>query len=105
VGRTVGGTAPFRPLDWPTPAWPRPSGEKLTSPPPAGETPMPHGLHFRTNCLACHAAPGAVVELRTTHPAEEDCLSCHVPAEGTTDGTGPGVFTRPLDGAPTGGGR
>jgi cytochrome c-type protein NapB len=29
---------------------------------------IPHALQMRGECLACHAGPGARVELRTTHP-------------------------------------
>lgn len=46
-----------------------------TSPPT-----IPHSLGMRENCLACHAGPGAVKEIRTTHPDRVNCRQCHVPA-------------------------
>jgi nitrate reductase (cytochrome), electron transfer subunit len=44
----------------------------LGSPPP-----IPHGLQMRENCLACHAGPGAVAELRSSHPTRVNCRQCH----------------------------
>jgi cytochrome c-type protein NapB len=32
---------------------------------------------MRENCRACHAGPGAVAELRTTHPERVSCRQCH----------------------------
>ena len=40
---------------------------------------IPHALQMRGECLACHAGPGARVELRTTHPERVRCRQCHVP--------------------------
>jgi len=40
-------------------------------------TPIPHSLEERENCRACHVGPGAVDELRTTHPEREACQECH----------------------------
>jgi nitrate reductase cytochrome c-type subunit len=61
-------------FSWPTTAWPRLSprtaGSKLPS--------IPHDLESRGNCLACHAGPAAVAEIRTTHPGWADCRQCHV---------------------------
>ena len=45
---------------------------------PGSPMPMPHGLQLRENCLACHAGPGAVRELRTSHPERVNCRQCHV---------------------------
>lgn len=56
-----------------------------TSPPP-----IPHPLEMRSNCLACHAGPGAVAEIRTTHPDRVNCRQCHALA---TDGM---VWERPV---------
>ncbi len=47
------------------------------NPLPGGPPPMPHSLNLRENCLACHAGPGAVKELRTTHPDRVNCRQCH----------------------------
>lgn len=55
---------------------------------------IPHDLQLRGNCLACHAGPGAVRELRTTHPERIACRQCHVPAPPEE-----AEFTRPLDGS------
>ena len=48
--------------------WRRAAG----SPPP-----IPHALQMRENCLACHAGPGAVLEIRSTHPERWNCRQCH----------------------------
>jgi cytochrome c-type protein NapB len=50
---------------------------------PGGPPPIPHALEMRENCLACHAGPGAVAEIRTPHPERVNCRQCHVPAEET----------------------
>jgi len=63
---------------------------------PGSPPPIPHDLEMRETCLACHAGPGAVAEIRTSHPERVSCRQCHAlgaqPAE---------VFTRPLDGGGT----
>lgn len=44
-----------------------------------GSPPMvPHGLQLRENCIACHAGPGAVSEIKVSHAARGDCRQCHV---------------------------
>lgn len=48
---------------------------------PGSPMPMPHSIDMRENCLACHAGPGAVAELRTTHPERINCRQCHVAPE------------------------
>jgi cytochrome c-type protein NapB len=55
---------------------------------PGSPPPMPHDLTMRDNCLACHAGPAAVREVRVTHPERVNCRQCHVAA-----GTVP-VFSR-----------
>jgi cytochrome c-type protein NapB len=61
-------------------------GSTFTRPsaPPIGQTALPgsppaipHDLQLRENCLACHAGPGAVRELRVTHPERSNCRQCH----------------------------
>ncbi len=42
--------------------------------------PMPHGLEMRRDCLACHAGPAAVREIRVSHPEFRNCLKCHAAA-------------------------
>lgn len=62
-------------------SWPEPA------PAAAGEPqPIPHDLQLRGNCVACHVGPGAVVEIRTTHPERSDCRQCHVVADPENDG-------------------
>ena len=40
--------------------------------------PIPHDLQMRSDCRACHAGPGAVEEIRTTHGDRGNCRQCHV---------------------------
>jgi len=61
-------------LDWPTPRWQRLPALVAGRDPPA----IPHDLESRGNCLACHAGPAAVAEIRTQHPEWRDCRQCHV---------------------------
>jgi nitrate reductase cytochrome c-type subunit len=77
-------TAEFIPLDWRAAAWPEQARARVDGSPPA----IPHGLDTRGNCLACHMGPGAVQEIRTSHPDRADCRQCHVLAVET------GHFTR-----------
>lgn len=56
----------------PVPA-PEIDGSALPGSPP----PIPHDLQMRTNCVACHAGPAAVREVRTDHPGRVNCLQCH----------------------------
>jgi nitrate reductase (cytochrome), electron transfer subunit len=66
----------FVALDWAAPAWPEPGQAALPGAPPA----IPHELQLRGNCQACHAGPGAIEEIRTTHPERANCRQCHVAA-------------------------
>jgi cytochrome c-type protein NapB len=66
----------FVPLDWRPAQWPAINLRPLPGSPQA----IPHTLELRGNCLACHVGPGAVAEIRTTHPERANCLQCHVPA-------------------------
>jgi nitrate reductase (cytochrome), electron transfer subunit len=65
----------FVAVDWRTTAWPRIGRRAMDGSPPI----MPHSLEMRGNCLSCHAGPGAVAEIRTTHPERANCRQCHVP--------------------------
>lgn len=40
--------------------------------------PIPHDLQMRENCSTCHVGPGAVKEIRSTHPERVNCMQCHV---------------------------
>jgi cytochrome c-type protein NapB len=64
--------------NWPAAAWPQIHGASDAPPP------IPHDLHLRGNCLACHAGPGAVIELRTDHPERANCRQCHLVEETNT---------------------
>jgi cytochrome c-type protein NapB len=59
--------------DWQT-IKPRPLHQSAM---PGSPPPIPHALQMRENCRACHAGPGAVAELRTTHPERVTCRQCH----------------------------
>ena len=59
--------------DWQTAAPPPLHRAAMPGSPP----PIPHALQMRENCRACHAGPGAVAELRTTHPERVTCRQCH----------------------------
>jgi hypothetical protein len=72
-------------LAWRTTSWSRLPRLTAGREPPA----IPHDLEPRGNCLACHAGPAAVAEIRTAHPEWSDCRQCHVAA-----GSEAGVFTR-----------
>jgi len=79
-------------LNWRTTAWPR----IPESTPGENPAPIPHDLQTRVNCLACHAGPAAVAEIRTKHPARADCRQCHIaidPDAGEFERPAPGVIT------------
>jgi len=67
-GLFAGGT------EWTQPNLPKRGQQSI----PGGPLQIPHTLQFRENCLACHAGPQAVVEIRSSHPERENCLQCHV---------------------------
>jgi cytochrome c-type protein NapB len=41
--------------------------------------PIPHSLQLREDCIACHAGPAAVAEIRVEHASRGNCRQCHVP--------------------------
>mgnify|MGYP005839350411 CR=1 FL=1 len=60
------------------------------APPPLGRSelggsppPPPHSLQLREDCLACHAGPAAVAEIRVEHASRGNCRQCHVPLVAT----------------------
>ena len=65
----------FRPSAWKASPRPQLRRAALAGSPP----PIPHDLHLRTDCNACHAGPAAVKEIRVPHPERSNCLQCHVP--------------------------
>jgi cytochrome c-type protein NapB len=83
-------------LNWRIAGWPRLAPVTPGRDPPA----IPHDLQSRGNCLACHAGPAAVAEIRTTHPDWANCRQCHVALEADAGG-----FMRPSppEGAASGG--
>lgn len=73
-GRVRGpGTVRGSVSEWQATKPPRLHGSAMPGSPP----PIPHALQMRENCRACHAGPGAVAELRTTHPERVTCRQCH----------------------------
>lgn len=40
--------------------------------------PIPHSLQIRDDCIACHAGPAAVAEIRVDHATRGNCRQCHV---------------------------
>lgn len=69
------GTSFFRQTKF-TPRSQLPINQKgLRSSPPV----IPHELSLRENCASCHTGPGAVKEIRSTHPERVNCVQCHVP--------------------------
>lgn len=40
---------------------------------------MPHSVHMRENCSACHSGPAVRAEIRCTHPERPRCTQCHLP--------------------------
>lgn len=72
-------------LNWVSLPWPTLGGSALPGSPPV----IPHTLQFRGDCLACHAGPGAVRELRTRHPERGNCRQCHVTQEPTEPSSAP----------------
>jgi nitrate reductase (cytochrome), electron transfer subunit len=96
--RVSGGVpTPLSTLDWKTSEWPRTDLRAMSGSPPV----IPHDFQLRGNCLACHAGPSAVAEIRTTHPERANCRQCHVPA---TPYDVDGDFTRPARDASMGAG-
>jgi cytochrome c-type protein NapB len=84
-------------LAWVPASWPETVTRRRDGAPP----PIPHDLASRGNCLACHMGPGAVAEIRTSHPERADCRECHLTAGDDAD-----VFVRPApDSAAARGGR
>jgi cytochrome c-type protein NapB len=63
-----------RAVTWPTAVWPVLARRARDRAP----MPIPHDLDFREGCVACHAGPAAVAEIRTAHPERTACRQCHV---------------------------
>jgi nitrate reductase (cytochrome), electron transfer subunit len=61
-------------LDWQAAGWPAVGGRRADGTPPE----IPHDLLLRGDCVACHAGPAAVAELRTSHPERANCRQCHL---------------------------
>ena len=64
----------FVKTEWVMPTLPKRGRQAI----PGGPLQIPHPLQFRENCLACHAGPQAVVEIKTSHPERQNCQQCHV---------------------------
>lgn len=65
--------------DWQSIPPPRLGRSALGGSPP----PPPHALQMREDCLACHAGPAAVAEIRVEHASRGNCRQCHVPLVAT----------------------
>jgi len=86
-----GGGGEPRPLAAPSSRWQPASWPPLAPKgPERSPPPILHDLPSRGDCLACHAGPAAVAEIRTTHPEWSSCRQCHVAPD--ADG---GAFVRP----------
>jgi cytochrome c-type protein NapB len=70
---------------WKSLPWPQLARVEKNIPPP-----IPHSLEFRGNCVACHAAPSAVQEIRTPHAERANCRQCHLESSRDTS-----AFVRP----------
>ncbi len=79
----------FKASGWHAPAPPPLVGAAMPGSPP----PIPHALQMRENCRACHGGPGAVAELRSTHPERVTCRQCHALGAPAAE-----AFARPADG-------
>lgn len=82
----TGRAEPFRPTTY-APIAPPSSAAALPGSPP----PIPHALQLRESCLACHAGPSAVREIRTTHPDRVNCRQCHVLSAGAVAASAGGL--------------
>jgi len=80
----------FVATDWNSATWPEIGLKALSESP----NQIPHDFQTRSNCLACHSGPGAVIELRTDHPERVNCRQCHVRAAGDIES-----WPEPLDGS------
>lgn len=61
--------------EWESVLKPRLGQSQLPGSPP----PFPHALQLREDCVACHAGPGAVAEVKMRHEPRGVCRQCHVP--------------------------
>jgi nitrate reductase (cytochrome), electron transfer subunit len=66
-------------LDWRPAPWPELAVARGAEP-DVGPPPIPHDMQLRGDCLACHAGPAAVAEIRTGHPERANCRQCHTAA-------------------------
>jgi len=65
----------FVETNWMSVAPPRLGRAALPGAPP----PIPHDIHMRGNCIACHVGPGTVATIRVEHPSRGNCRQCHLP--------------------------
>ncbi len=90
-GPSGGAARPAASVTWRTTVWPRLPRVAADRDPP----PIPHDLHYRENCLTCHAGPAAAREIRTRHPERANCRQCHLALEAAA-----AIFRRPPGIAP-----
>jgi cytochrome c-type protein NapB len=60
--------------NWLSVSTPKLGNSQLGGSPP----PIPHSLQLRDDCIACHAGPAAVAEIRVDHATRGNCRQCHV---------------------------
>ncbi len=65
----------FVEIDWESVQPPKLGVSELAGSPPS----IPHSLQLREDCIACHAGPAAVAEIRVEHASRGNCRQCHVP--------------------------
>ena len=63
----------FVATDWIAADWPSTNIQAMEGSPHA----IPHSVASRNNCLACHAGPAAIAEIRVEHPERSNCRQCH----------------------------
>lgn len=63
----------FKPTNWEHPGTPQLQQRALQGSPPV----IPHNVHLRENCQACHTGPAAVSPIKVSHPERTNCQQCH----------------------------
>ncbi len=63
----------FKASQWVKASHPEIKNSAMPGSPPV----IPHSLQMRENCLACHAGPAAVLDIKVSHPERVNCRQCH----------------------------
>ena len=64
----------FRPTHWQAAAYPKLNQRMTPTSPPV----IPHRIQLREHCQSCHVGPGALAEIKVSHPHRTNCQQCHV---------------------------